>query len=172
MYRVDWIKKQKVLALFIGVGLFLLMLLCESYADMGKHNAAYYWSRDVREGVSTLEGFAFFLGIFCLFMVLCSIFMFYLDKNGKVCMECKLVYPKSSTRCFKCKQDITYAKSIEEYWAESPIVKRVTPNMGTNISYPSIQNNTSGLNHERFCSSCGQKMKGNDHFCPRCGKRY
>lgn len=171
MYRVDWIKKQKVFGLIAGAGLFLLMLLCESYANMAKHSAAYFWSSDVREGVASLEGFAVFLGIICLFMVLCSVFMFYLDKNGKVCMKCKLVYPKSTTRCFKCKQDITYARSIEEYWSESPIVKKGTSNMGTNISYPSIQKNTSDVNRERFCKSCGQKMRENDHFCPRCGMR-
>lgn len=170
MYKVDSIKKQKIFSIVAGVGTFLLMLLCNSYANMGKHSAAYYWTSDIREGVSTLKGVSVFLAILCIFFVSSSIFMFYLDKNGKVCLECKLIYPKSTIKCFKCKKDITYAKSIEEYWTESPVVKRSTPAMDTNMSYPPMQNNASNVNREKFCSACGQKMKGTDRFCPRCGK--
>lgn len=181
MYKVDWIKKQKIVCLFAGVGFILLILLCDSYANMGRNSAAYYWSSDVREGVSGMLWLEVFFGIMSALMFSASIFMFYLDKNGKVCSECKLVYPKSTTTCFKCKKNITYAKSITEYRAMPPVTGMPTMNTGVsyppvqnnipNISYPPIQNNIPNVSREKFCTSCGLKMKGTDNFCPRCGKK-
>lgn len=162
MYKVEWIKKQKIIGLIVGVGTFLLMLLCDSFASMCRNSVQYYWSSDVREGASLLSGVSLFLGLLSAFMFATSIFMFYLDKNGKVCSECQLVYLKSSARCFKCKNDITYAKSIAEYRAESLVAK---------ISYSDIRNNAPDVSREKFCSFCGQKMRGTDHFCPSCGKK-
>lgn len=171
MYRVDWIKTQKFLCLIMGVVLFLLMLLCDGFASMVRHHEAYYWSRDMREGFSAIKGIEVFLGIFSFIMFAFSCFQFYLDSTGKVCAECKLVYPKSMTRCLRCKRDIIYAKSVAEYRSESPTVKKGTQTMNINMRYPTVQNRTPNVINEKFCPSCGQKMKGTDKFCPKCGTK-
>lgn len=171
MYKVNWIKKQKIIGFIVGVGTFLLMLLCDSFASMCRNSVQYYWSSEVREGASVLSGISLFLGLLSAFMFATSIFMFYLDKNGKVCSECQLVYPKSSAKCFKCKNDITYAKSIAEYRAESLVANKGTLTSNTKNPYLDIRNSVSDVSREKFCSFCGRKMRGTDHFCPSCGKK-
>ena len=149
--------------------MFLMMILSNSVAGMFRNSVQYYWSSNIRESASAFSGIAVFFAVFGFIFVGSGIFMFYLDMKGKVCTECKLIYPKSTITCFKCKNNIAYAKSIMDYRAELTDVG--TPTTSTNISYPPVQNNISNINREKFCTSCGLKIKGTDHFCPRCGTK-
>ncbi len=171
MYNVNLIKKQKIVGLITGVSAFLLTLICDSYASTCRNSIQYYWSSDVKAGATIFSVFSLFLGLLSAVMLGSSIFMFYLDKNGKVCPECKMIYPKSSAKCLRCNNDITYAKSIAEYRAESSVENKGTLTSDTKISCSDVQNNVLNASCKKFCPFCGQKMRGTDRFCTSCGKK-
>ncbi len=170
MYPVDWIKKQKIISLLSGIGSFLIMLICNSFENMFENSKTYFWSQTVREGASAFSDAKTFFMVLFLISLGSELLMLYLDKYGTVCETCKLIYPPSMQTCFKCKNDITNAISIQEYWKKSPIIKENMKTSSNNSWQPCIPNNSPQITHDKFCFACGQKLKETDKFCPRCGK--
>lgn len=167
MYKVSSLKILKKYSMIIAIGLFLAFLATSECVNEMKHNSSYYWSDSVREGVILLTSLEVIWAIGFMVMSIICIFIFYLEKNGKVCPTCGLVYTQSTPTCLKCKSDITYAKSVEEYRKTA----EPKPTVKIDDSQTIVQESVPNTEKKKFCTSCGQKIEENAHYCPRCGTK-
>lgn len=167
MLGVKNIKKQ----MYVGfIGAAIVFMTASAVLDTAKkytRSSYYYWSRDVRDVVSIMNGIGIFLILIGVVLLGSGFSAMILIKCGKFCPECEKVFFRFVVMCPRCKTDLRYAKSVKTYLAERPLVMSMEPieiNGGQ-------QSGRSYSGNSRFCTYCGKELVTKVAFCPYCGNK-
>jgi len=170
MYKVSSLKRIQNFSLIITSICFFAIFAVDECANKLKSSDIYFWSSSVREAASSAISLEVISIIVFIFMLANCILAFYLDRNGKVCPTCGLVYTQYTTTCLKCKTDITHAESVAEYKKRTGTAE-IMPKIKIDNLQTFVQGRNLNRERKKFCTSCGQKIEETDKYCPKCGMK-
>lgn len=167
MFGVKNIKIQMYVGLIGAASAFMSASSMFSIAKKCTKISYYYWSRDVRDVASIMDGIGIFLlliGVVLLGVGLAAVMS---KKTGMFCPNCEKVFFKFAVKCPRCKADLRYAKSVKEYLSEKPrIMPKGTVEMNNRQPIGRPYNG-----NKRFCAYCGNGLTVEAAFCPHCGNK-
>lgn len=167
MVGVKNIKIQMYGGLIGAAVVFMAASLLFDTAKKYTRSGYYYWSRDVRDVVSIMNGIGVFLLLIGVGLLGAGIVAMILKKSGKFCPDCEKVFFRTAVMCPRCKTDLRYAKSVKMYLSERP---RIMPK-GTIETNNRQQISRSYSRTNRFCAHCGKELVAEVIFCPYCGNK-
>ncbi|MDE5587961.1 MAG: zinc-ribbon domain-containing protein [Acetatifactor sp.] len=153
MFKVKEIKIAKIVFCVSAVLISIVVILMFA---MAANIPVYSRSRDVRllRTFCIVGGVIF--GLVAAVQYGLAIGTWILEKHGRVCPQCERVYSKLAERCPRCNCDMSHALSVREALISNPLLdnKQMMSSVGQN-----------------FCTICGEKLRSDNLFCPRCGKK-